>query len=425
MLRPWRQVPDTMREMTPRRLATSMTDTRGALLRLWEAWRPALAPAGWQLRYMPELSPPLWELGHLAWAEEVWLSRNPLRRSAAIEVDGETGPARPSRPPAVVRAASLLPRADALFDPARASHTRRWHLDLPNERRALAYAAAVRERTLTLLRGVGSDAAELSPFEAVWRHEMAHHERWAEMAQTLGLAIGSVLPATQPQPVTVQGQSAVAMTDANAHDDALCEPREAGDAPNTAIDRAPVTWARYLPFIEAGGYDDAQWWSAEGWAWRRTAGLLRPRHLAIDDDTGDWKRAVFGRWEPLDPAQPAVHVSAHEAMAWCRWAGRRLPTTAEWLAWHTREAMGTREAAASAEVAPPADGSRQVREWTVRGTDDPWATVLCGSSFAALPALHDTARWEPEAPERNDRFSGFRSCSLAGAPPVHGEPASA
>lgn len=398
-----------MRETTPRLLAKHLTDTHAALLRLWEAWRPALAPSGWQVRYLPELSPPLWELGHLAWAEETWLGRNPLRGVAtSAEATHATdlsrpaaGPALPARAPAAVRGASLLPRADALFDPDRVSPTRRWHLDLPTDRRLLAYAAAARERTLVLLEGAGRDALRLGAFEAVFRHHMAHHERWVEMSQTLSLAVGSALPATQPRAVdaALEGQYVIEGAP------------EVGAAPGFTIDASPVTWARYLPFIEAGGYDDEQWWSPEGWAWRRGTGLSRPRHFAPDEDTGGWKRAVFGEWQPVDPAQPALHLSAHEAKAWCRWAGRRLPTTNEWLAWHARTTQQADPATTDAAGAVPRDGARQVREWTETAADAGSATVLCGSSFAALPGLHQAARWALEAPERNDHFSGFRSCA--------------
>ena len=147
---PLRQASDTMRETTPRLLAKHLTDTHAALLRLWEAWRPALAPSGWKVRYLPELSPPLWELGHLAWAEETWLGRNPLRGVAtSAEATHATdpsrpaaGPALPARAPAAVRGASLLPRADAWFDPDRVSPTRRWHLDLPSPARLRTWSSS-------------------------------------------------------------------------------------------------------------------------------------------------------------------------------------------------------------------------------------------------------------------------------------------
>ena len=112
------------------------------------------------------------------------------------------------------------------------------------------------------------------------------------------------------------------------------------------IDAAPVTWARYLPFVEAGGYQDARWWSPEGWQWVQEAAQRRslfsqrtgqgaagegpglPRDLRRDE--GVWFQRRFDRWQPLDLQGPAVHLSAYEADAWCRWAGRRLPTEAEW-----------------------------------------------------------------------------------------------
>ena len=103
-------------------------------------------------------------------------------------------------------------------------------------------------------------------------------------------------------------------------DDLLAEdhekPRRAVELPAFWVDVYPVTNARFARFVAAGGYDDAGWWSAEGWAWREASGVRRP--------------ACWGRpgWDGRE--QPAAGVSWYEADAYARWAGRRLPTDAEW-----------------------------------------------------------------------------------------------
>jgi formylglycine-generating enzyme required for sulfatase activity len=82
------------------------------------------------------------------------------------------------------------------------------------------------------------------------------------------------------------------------------------------IDQFPVTNARYALFLAAGGYEDARLWTAEGWAWRSRHGIRQPLQ---------WRQAA---WDGAD--QPAAGVSWYEADAYARWAGRRLPTDAEW-----------------------------------------------------------------------------------------------
>jgi len=100
------------------------------------------------------------------------------------------------------------------------------------------------------------------------------------------------------------------------------------DLPAFRIDTAPVTNAAYQSFLDDGGYDDPRWWSARGWAHRQDDGLVAP--LFWRRDGGVWVRRSFGGEEPVPPDQPVVHVCWYEAQAYARWAGKRLPTEAEW-----------------------------------------------------------------------------------------------
>ncbi len=100
------------------------------------------------------------------------------------------------------------------------------------------------------------------------------------------------------------------------------------DLPAYWIDTAPVTNAEYQSFVDDGGYRDVRWWTSEGWGWRSEAGLVAPKHWRRDG--AEWTRLRFGQIETVPDAEPVQHVCWYEADAYARWAGRRLPTEAEW-----------------------------------------------------------------------------------------------
>ena len=90
----------------------------------------------------------------------------------------------------------------------------------------------------------------------------------------------------------------------------------------------PVTNAAYQRFIEDGGYEDPRWWHPDGWAQVQRANLSAPLFWKRDGD--NWLRRRFGYTERVPPGEPVMHVCWYEADAYARWAGRRLPTEAEW-----------------------------------------------------------------------------------------------
>ncbi|TAJ24247.1 MAG: ergothioneine biosynthesis protein EgtB [Reyranella sp.] len=112
-----------------------------------------------------------------------------------------------------------------------------------------------------------------------------------------------------------------------------------------AIALRPVSSGEYLAFIEDGGYRRPEFWLSAGWDCVNQRGWEAPLYWEKRD--GAWMAFTLSGFEPVDPARPVCHVSAFEAAAFAKWAGKRLPREAEW------------------EIASAAlDGTGEVWEWT-------------------------------------------------------------
>jgi len=248
----------------------------------------------------PLMSPLVWDLGHIAAFEDLWVSR-------------ETG-------------ASLL-REDlaAVYDAFETPRALRGDISSLRRREALAYLDAVRERTLSALDRV-------SPFivEMLIQHEHQHNET---MLQTLQLAEPGVYSPDRREPRgeaargTIEVPSAtVAIGDGAegfAYDNE--RPRHERELAAFRIDRAPVTTAAFAEFVADGGYRRRELWSDAGWLHRERDGWERPLYWTRD---GGVRR--FDRTVPLEPELPVMHVSFFEAGAFARWRGARLPSEFEW-----------------------------------------------------------------------------------------------
>lgn len=405
-----------MRQAGPAELEAALASGRAALLALFEGFEHALGPQGLRIGFDPVLNLPLWELGHIGWFEEHWVARNPDRiRGAGCD-------------PEAPRTASVRVDADALYDSSRVAHARRWQLALPTAEATRAYLAQVRTSTLALLRQSALTDDDLYFFRLVLFHEDMHREAWHFMAQQLGIDLGPAMLGRAPLGRGVLGQGAwrewrvpagvrpLGSRGAGFAFDNELDASE-GFVEAFSIDLAPVTWEQFLPFVEAGGYATEALWTAAGWAWRTPWSRLHPLHLRHAPN--GWEQHRFGRWSTLDPSAPVLHVSAHEAEAWCRWAGRRLPTEAEW-----------ETAARLAEAQDEAFAWGEVWEWTA-SPFKPYAgfaphpyrdysqpafdgrPVLRGGSFATTPHLKHPHYRNFFAADRNDVFAGFRSCAVA------------
>ena len=176
------------------------------------------------------------------------------------------------------------------------------------------------------------------------------------------------------------------------------------------LDSAPVSAGAFARFVEAGGYDDARHWPGAAGAWRAQTNLHHPQRWRRDP-SGGWQTRWFDCWLPLAPAAPAMHLSAFEAEAFCLWAGRRLPSAAEWehAAPHLHWGHSVWEWTADAFEPYPGFTPGPYREYS-----EPWFgghRELRGGAFATHARLHDARYRNFFQPQRTDIFAGFRTAA--------------
>ncbi|MDP1820168.1 MAG: ergothioneine biosynthesis protein EgtB [Acidimicrobiales bacterium] len=277
----------------------------------------------------PLMSPLVWDVAHVANYEDLWLVR------------ALGGP--PTR-------TGLDDTYDAFKQPRRD----RERLPLMTLAEARAYGEDVRARALDLLHRADLSSDGPEPLlrdgfvhEMVVQHEHQHVETLLAAVQLLPPGEGHRLdpaaaPAARSPAVTELGSGAAELGSGAVlvpggpfemgtdHPLAYDNERPCHVVQVGAfwMDVAPVTNGQYQAFVAAGGYDDRRWWGADGWAWRQEAGLVAPQFWQRDGD--GWAALRFGHLEALDPHEPVQHVCWHEACAYARWAGKRLPTEAEW-----------------------------------------------------------------------------------------------
>jgi ergothioneine biosynthesis protein EgtB len=391
------------------------------------------------------VNPPLWEIAHVAWFQEHWC----LRYRAPDDV-----------------APSLIKDADERYNSAIAAHDTRWDLPLLPFDAVLNYLARVLETVLERLDNELGNPVLRYFCELAACHEEMHCEAFTYTRQTLGYAPpriaihASAGGGPWPGDVTVPGgeyllgahpgEGFVFDNEKWAHRVQL---------PAFSIARAAVTNSEFAAFVDDAGYRRRECWSDAGWEWRNSMGADAPVYWVKQE--GEWLQRVYNELAPLSHHAAVMHVNWYEADAWCRWAGRRLPSETEW----EQAASATPAARVGergkrtypwGEEAPdaaranlfgvcnaPADvsafgagdsawGCRQmlgnVWEWTADWFDaypgfvrdsykeysEPWFhnhKVLRGGCFATSAGLLRNTWRNFYTPDRRDVFAGFRVCA--------------
>lgn len=407
------------------------------------------------------VNPLLWEIGHVAWFQEYWVLRHLHGRKP------------------------MLTNGDALYDSAKVAHETRWDLPLPSKSGTLAYMQNVLDEVMALCEsGKDCNSAEDAAYflSLVLLHEDMHDEAIAYTRQTLGYA----KPKFDDQRATTSSPKQTSQVKEEPLPDTLGDAVipggrfVLGSAPDRsfvfdnemgvhevvvepfAISRTALTNAEFAAFVEDRGYDRRDLWIEDGWRWRQRAGAQHPVYWLRDGK--EWFCREFNEVVPLDDHLPVLHVNWYEADAYCRWAGRRLPTEAEWemaagaepetdgkgISGHKRRfswgdetptperanldwrALGCVDVR-SLPAGDSAFGCRQmignVWEWTAtdfgpypgfvpgpyKEYSAPWFgghKVLRGGCWTTRSRLIHNAYRNFYPPDRRDVWAGFRTCAL-------------
>jgi ergothioneine biosynthesis protein EgtB len=367
-------------------IAEGLQDLRAKTLAVFDAY---IADNCLTVPYADELNPPLWELGHIAWFQEYWIGRN-QQRHLGIHYDANH-----------TRLPSVLTYADNWYDSGKVFHASRWHLPFLEPEACKDYLAKTLSQTLILLTHAGGSDKELYFYRLAMFHEAMHLEAAIYMAQAIGAKITPNLVANKSTNTLAKCQfkhkkQVFQLGNQNSgfvFDNELR--KHAIEVDTFEIDSRCVNWGEYLSFMDATN--------------RKLPRYVQRREAAYETQE-------FGVTKPLDLQAPAVHINLADAQDYCAWAGRRLPTEAEW------------ELAASASQQGDFIWG-DVWEWTSSkfapypgfvphpylDYSEPWfgtRQVLRGACAATHPMMKNVKYRNYFTHQRTDIYAGFRTCAL-------------
>jgi iron(II)-dependent oxidoreductase len=326
------------------------------------------------------INPFLWEIGHVAYFQEYWV----LRHAA-----GES---------------PLRADADALYDSAKIEHDTRWHLPLPSRPETNQYLEEIRNRVIDRIarNSFVNDRDAYFVLLSVF-HEDMHDEAFLITRQTLGYPVPPALKVTDAPPADRAVNAGISIaageyTIGSTAEEGFIFDNEkwahAVKVPAFRIARSLVTQRDFLNYIEDTGSPHPVYWRREG---------------------ANWFRRHFDQWVPLELDRPVSNISWFEANAYCRWAGRRLPTEFEWeiAARHggCSQMFGSVWQWTSSDFLPYAGFS----EDPYKEYSSPWFRThktLRGGAWSTRSRMMRPAYRNFYTPDRSDIWAGIRTCAL-------------
>ncbi len=394
---------------------------------------------------LSSINPLRWEIGHTAYFYEFWVLRSHLGFSPVIE------------------------KVDELYDSINIAHDDRWDLPLPTMENTLAYMQEVHNRIKKNLQENTSDSKRDYLLEYAIYHEDMHTEAFTYTRQTLkyptpaigihnpnlmeGKLAGDVIIPEGPFMLGASKDSSFVFDNEKWAHQRMVK--------SFSISRAAVSNKEFATFVDDSGYEKEEFWDEEGLKWLKDSELHFPCYWR--NGPNGWEMRHFDQWKQLADDAAVIHVNWYEAQAFCRWAGRRLPTELEWevaaagkldnqgnlsseknlYPWGSEkpnEELANLDGSTLGTIAvgalPKGDsefGCRQmignVWEWT-EDTFNPYpdfevdmyedysqplfghTKVLRGGSWVTRGRMIRNTWRTYQRPERNDVFSGFRTCAI-------------
>jgi ergothioneine biosynthesis protein EgtB len=264
------------------------------------------------------MSPPKWHLGHVSWLYEIVLSK--------LNEDYE------------FYSKEFSEYLNSYYHQFGEPHDKgkRGIMSRPTVDQVFEYFQNVNQRMIKYLKSsaITNKASQLLTMGL--HHECQHQELLVyDLQHLLADEYRPVKKGTQPKPAEVQ-QKSIAIEGGiytmGYHGDDFCYDIELPEHKvflnNYRIDAFPVTNGQYLSFIEDGGYEDFKYWLSDGWDAVKKNKWQAPMYW--EKENGRWMVQDFLGKRKINQNEPVYHVSFYEADAYCRWAGKRLPTEAEW-----------------------------------------------------------------------------------------------